>query len=170
MKSTGEVLGLDTDYATALFKGLLASGIDIPAGGSVLFTVADRDKQEAVALATGFAALGFKLYATEGTSRALAGAGLAVEVVGKLHGGSEEIPKLIQSDGVNLVVNTFTRGKHFERDGFQVRRLAAERGVPCVTSLDTAAAILHALKARAAGDQAVRVRALQDYVGGAVGR
>ncbi|HHW14619.1 MAG TPA: carbamoyl-phosphate synthase large subunit, partial [Firmicutes bacterium] len=105
MKSTGEVLGLDRDYATALFKGLLAAGIAIPDQGSVLFTVADRDKAEAVALARGFAELGFKLYATRGTAAALQAAGLAVEVVGKLHGGSQEIPDLIQRDGVNLVVN-----------------------------------------------------------------
>ncbi|MGE5552711.1 MAG: carbamoyl-phosphate synthase large subunit [Betaproteobacteria bacterium] len=169
MKSTGEVLGLDTDYANALFKGLLAAGIAIPERGSVLFTVADRDKAEATGLARGFAELGFKLYATDGTAKALHRAGLEVEVVGKIHGGSGQIPDLIRKDGVNLVVNTFTRGKDFERDGFQVRRLAAEHGVPCVTSLDTAAAILHTLRARAAGQGQVRVAALQDYVGGVVG-
>ncbi|MDI6871575.1 MAG: carbamoyl-phosphate synthase large subunit [Bacillota bacterium] len=169
MKSTGEVLGLDTDYANALFKGLLSAGIAIPDQGSVLFTVADRDKAEAVGLAEGFARLGFKLYATQGTAEALQRAGLLVEVVGKIHGGSRQIPELIRQDAVNLVINTFTRGRDFERDGFQVRRLAAEQGVPCVTSLDTAAAILHALRARAAGEGRVRVAALQDYVGGGTG-
>jgi carbamoyl-phosphate synthase large subunit len=164
MKSTGEVLGLDQDYSTALFKGLLGAGISMPDEGSILLTVSDRDKEEALALAEGFADLGCRLYATEGTARALQETGLSVEVVGKIHAGSDEILELIQQERVNLVINTFTRGRHAERDGFQVRRAAAERGVPCITSLDTAAALLHALKARQGGTNVVSVAALQDYL------
>ncbi|MGE5508699.1 MAG: carbamoyl-phosphate synthase large subunit [Chitinophagales bacterium] len=164
MKSTGEVLGLDRDYSTALFKGLLGAGIAMPEQGSILLTVSDRDKEEALALAKGFADLGCRLYATEGTARALQEAGLAVEVVGKIHAGSNEILDLIRHERVNLVINTYTRGRDAERDGFQVRRAAAERGVPCITSLDTAAALLHALKARHGGAKVVRVAALQDYL------
>ncbi|MGG4394106.1 carbamoyl-phosphate synthase large subunit [Paenibacillus thiaminolyticus] len=146
MKSTGEVMGRDKQYAKALYKGLIGSGMKIPTTGSIICTVADKDKEEAVQLMSGFAALGYKLIATGGTATALEEAGLNVKRVNKLTEGTPNILDLIRNGEAHFVVNTLTKGKTPERDGFRIRREAVENGVVCMTSLDTVRALLEMLE------------------------
>lgn len=145
MKSTGEVLGVDFTLEKALYKGLVAAGYVVPEKGVLLATIGDKDKKEAVGVCKGFAALGFEILATMGTANTLRKAGLEVKTVRKIEEGSPHLVDLIQNGEVNLVINTFTKGRQPERDGFQIRRAAAELGVPCLTSLDTARALSTAL-------------------------
>ncbi|MFD2672279.1 carbamoyl-phosphate synthase large subunit [Marinicrinis sediminis] len=142
MKSTGEVMGRDISFAKALYKGLIAAGMKVPSGGTIVATVADKDKEEAVEILRGFSTLGYKLVATGGTATALEEAGLLVTRVNKLTEGSPNILDLIRNGEVQLIVNTLTKGKTPERDGFRIRRESAENGIVCLTSLDTANALL----------------------------
>jgi carbamoyl-phosphate synthase large subunit len=145
MKSTGEVMGVDRDFKVALYKALVAAGSMFKQKGTVLATIADRDKGEAIPILKKLAGLGYELCATAGTAAAMKEAGLAVQVVKKVREGSPHIVDLIRANKINLVINTLTRGKAPERDGFQIRRAAVEYGVPCLTSLDTTRAILDVL-------------------------
>ncbi|TFE31762.1 carbamoyl-phosphate synthase large subunit [Cohnella luojiensis] len=147
MKSTGEVMGRDRYYAKALYKGLVGSGMKIPNSGAIIATVADKDKDEAIQILKGFYALGYKLMATGGTADALEAAGLKVRRVNKLSDGSPNILDLIRTGQAQFVVNTLTKGKAPERDGFRIRREAVENGVVCLTSLDTVNALLNMLQA-----------------------
>jgi carbamoyl-phosphate synthase large subunit len=147
MKSTGEVMGRDRFYAKALFKGLVGSGMKIPNSGAIIATVADKDKEEAIEILKGFYNLGYKLLATGGTADALEAAGLQVRRVNKLSDGSPNILDLIRTGQAQFVVNTLTKGKTPERDGFRIRREAVENGVVCLTSLDTVSALLNMLQA-----------------------
>jgi carbamoyl-phosphate synthase large subunit len=162
MKSTGEVMGMGADFATALAKAFLAGGYRLPIGKAVLFTVADRDKAEAAGLAAGFARAGFTVMATRGTAAALAGAGVSAAILPKLSEGPD-LADAISDGRIGLVINTLTRAKAPERDGFRIRRVAVEHGVPCLTSLDTAGAMLLVLQ-RGADIGAFPVCALQDYL------
>ena len=152
MKSTGEILGQDIDYPRALFKAMVAAGITLPPKGAVLATVADADKEEALGLLIQFAALGYKVYATDGTARYLKAGGLTVERVNKLSEGSPNLVDLIHSGRVGLLINTISKDRRIEREGALIRRASVERSVPCLTSLDTARAMLLALEAHRSGD------------------
>ncbi|NGQ93770.1 carbamoyl-phosphate synthase large subunit [Brevibacillus sp. SYP-B805] len=146
MKSTGEVMGRERTLAKALYKGLLAAGMNIPTHGSLLVTVADKDKAEALDIVKRFRQLGFKLLATAGTADYLEKAGLPVTRVHKLSEGTPNLLDAIHSGEVNIVLNTLTKGKTPQRDGFRIRREAVENGAVCLTSLDTAKALLHVLE------------------------
>ena len=146
MKSTGEVMGKDITLEKALYKGLIASGMNIHRFGTVLFTVADKDKEEALKLAERFAANGYRLMATSGTADVLESAGLKVKIVGKIGAEGPTLLDVIHHGEVQFIVNTLTKGKQPERDGFRIRREAVENGVPCLTSLDTADAILRVIE------------------------
>ncbi|EGK13221.1 carbamoyl-phosphate synthase, large subunit [Desmospora sp. 8437] len=145
MKSTGEVMGRDRDYARAVYKGLLAAGISLPRFGTVVATISDKEKEESVPLFRRFHRLGYRIIATSGTAELLEAAGLPVERVNKLRDGSPHILDRIRQGKVDLVVNTWTRGKTPERDGFRIRREAVEHGIACLTSLDTVEALLSTL-------------------------
>jgi carbamoyl-phosphate synthase large subunit len=147
MKSTGEVMGKDTTLEKALYKGLIAAGVQVPLLGAALITVADEDKPRALGLCRELAGLGFRLYATAGTERFLAQHGLAVTAVGKLQDSNRDILDLIESHAVHLVINTPPRKSRARRDGLAIRRAAVESGVPCLTSLHTAAALLRVIAA-----------------------
>ncbi|AHV98352.1 carbamoyl-phosphate synthase large subunit [Paenibacillus sabinae] len=146
MKSTGEVMGRDRLYAKALYKGLIGAGMKIPTTGSIIVTVADKDKAEAIELMKGFHRLGYKIIATGGTASALENAGLNVMNVNKLGEGEPTIIDIIRSGQANFVFNTLTKGKTPERDGFLIRREAVENGIVCMTSLDTVTALLRMLE------------------------
>lgn len=146
MKSTGEVMGSERTYAKALYKGMLAAGTQIPMTGTILATIADKDKEEALPILTGFASLGFRLAATEGTAKFLRNSGLDVRIVNKLAQGTPNLANDIQDGKIHLVINTLTKGLKPERDGFRIRRTAVEHGVPCLTSLDTAKSMLEVLQ------------------------
>lgn len=145
MKSTGEAIGYDTTLEKALYKGLIASGISIPFEGSVLLTVADKDKAEAYHIAKRFYELGFQLYATEGTAKYLLNKNLPVRAVGKIGTDEKNVLTIIQNGEVQFVVNTLTSGKKPRSDGFRIRREAVEHGIISLTNLDTAEAILHVI-------------------------
>ncbi|MNP07741.1 Carbamoyl-phosphate synthase large chain [compost metagenome] len=135
-------MGRDLQYAKALYKGLIGAGMKIPSTGSIIVTVADKDKDEAVELMTGFKRLGYKIYATGGTAEALNQAGLDVTTVHKLSEGTPNILDLIRTGEAQFVFNTLTKGKLPQRDGFRIRREAVENGIVCMTSLDTVRALL----------------------------
>lgn len=151
MKSTGEVMGMDRTYEKALYKALQGAGLSFTTYGSVFVTLADRDKAEGAALALRFAELGFRILATEGTAGYLQREGLRVEQIAKLHDGSNDIIEGIRKQKIQYVVNTTTHGRVQESDGFAIRRAAVEHGIPCFTSLDTAAALLHVLESISPG-------------------
>ncbi|EEO3766612.1 carbamoyl-phosphate synthase large subunit [Listeria monocytogenes] len=148
MKSTGEVMGKDVTLEKALYKGFVASGTTMHDYGTVLLTVADRDKEEAVELAKRFNRIGFTIMATKGTASTLEEANIPVSQVKKIGENQETLIDYIRNGQVTLVVNTLTTGKRPERDGFQIRRESVENGIPVCTSLDTAAAILRVLESR----------------------
>ena len=154
MKSTGEIMGLDVAYPLALYKAMIASGIGIPdEGGSLLVTVADADKAEATEIARHFAHLGFRIFATGGTAQYLRAQGIEAQAVKKIHEGEGNIVDLIRSGEINLLINTLSNDKRIEREGTHIRRASVEAGVPCLTSLDTARALLISLEARKQGSQ-----------------
>lgn len=165
MKSTGEVMGTDYHYARALYKALTAAGMNVPSQGTVLFTVANKDKTEAGELAKGFADLGYSLVATAGTAQYLQSLGLSVDTVQKVHEHKADIIQMIKTGKINMVINTLTHGKEPERDGFKIRRATVEHAIPCLTSMDTAKEVLHVLNFMRER-RLVYALALQDYVGG----
>lgn len=146
MKSTGEVMGKDRTMEKALYKGLVASGIQIKTHGTVLITVADKDKAEAAELAKRFASIGYQIMATSGTAQFLNHAGIKVQTVNKIGSEGPNLLDMIRQGNAQLVINTMTRGKQPRRDGFRIRRESVENGIPCLTSLDTARAILGVLE------------------------
>ena len=163
MKSTGEVMGIGRTYADALFKAIHGANMRIPDKGNILMTVADRDKEEAVRLAKGFIDLGYHIMATGGTGRYFTEHGVDCKVVNKISEGNPNCADCIREGKVDLMLNTLTYGKKPEREGFQLRRLAVEMGVPCLTSLDTAREVLHVVASRATAGDAITVDAVQDY-------
>ena len=165
MKSTGEVMGIDYHYARALYKAITAAGMNIPTKGTVLFTVADKDKEEAQQLAKAFSDLGYDLVATAGTAKTIESLGLEVGIVSKVHEHKADIIQMIKTGKINMVINTLTQGKDYERDGFKIRRATVEHAIPCLTSMDTAWEVLRVLSFMRER-RLIYVLALQDYIGG----
>lgn len=165
MKSTGEAMGIDYHYARALYKAIIGSGIHVPMKGCILFTVADKDKDEMKQLVKAFSELGFAIAATEGTAKAIWRMGIDAEVVGKVHERSADIIEWIKSGRINMVINTLTQGKSSAKDGFKIRRATVEHGIACLTSLDTAWEVLRVLSFMR-DRRLVYSLAIQDYVGG----
>ena len=143
MKSTGEVLGIDTTFPQALLKAFLGSGMKIPRrSDNVVITVKDEDKGEIVPIAKKFEELGVNIYATAGTAEVLKQAGVFVRPVSRIGEPGVNILDMITGGMVDLVINTPTKGKGHQTDGFRIRRAAVERSIPCITALDTAWAML----------------------------
>ncbi len=161
MKSTGEVMGIDYDFEAALAKALLAAGLMLAPKGAILFSIADRDKSEALPLIRKFATAGYKIYATEGTAAMLEAAGLPVKMISKkLTEGHPNIIDIINDGTVSGVVNTISGGRIPLRDGFEIRRAATEKHVPCFTSLDTARVAIEAITN---GSQVYSIEPLTNY-------
>jgi len=161
MKSTGEVMGIDYTFEGALGKAVQAAGLALPPKGGVLFSIADRDKPEALPIIRELARNGNRLYATEGTAAMIEVAGLPVRMTSKkLSEGHPNIIDMINDGTITGVVNTTTGGQAPFRDGFYIRRAAVEKRIPCFTSLDT----IRAAAAIMANDrQAYTVQPLPDY-------
>ena len=162
MKSTGEVMGIDHTFEGAMIKALMAAGLILPPGGNLLLSIADKNKKEALPIIRGFHSLGYRLYATEGTAAYIEKNGMRVTAIEKkLSQGSPNIIDLISSGTVDGIVNTITGGRIALQDGFHIRRAAAERRIPCFTSLDTARA---ALKALSQGQRVYSIKPLSEYL------
>ncbi|MFX3622617.1 MAG: carbamoyl-phosphate synthase large subunit [Ectobacillus sp.] len=146
MKSTGEVMGKDVTLEKALYKGLVASGINIPTHGSIIITVADKDKEEAIEIARRFYEIGYNILATAGTAKTLMQNNIPVQFVNKIDSEDYNLLDIIRQGKAQFVINTLTKGKQPARDGFRIRRESVENGVACLTSLDTTKAILQVLE------------------------
>jgi len=155
MKSTGEAIGIDRTLPEALRKAFAASGVTVPRGGRVLLTIANADKPEMFSIVSRLVQLGCELVATDGTANALRQAGFSPRVVAKIGEEGPTVLDVITSGQVDLVINTMSNlyedpgedGAPVIKDGFQIRRAAVERRIPCLTSLDTAAALLESATA-----------------------
>ncbi|HWO72962.1 MAG TPA: carbamoyl-phosphate synthase large subunit, partial [Dehalococcoidia bacterium] len=146
MKSTGEVMGIDRTFEAALAKAVLAADLALPPNGAALLSLADRTKPDAIPVIRRLHAAGYKLYATEGTAAMITALGLPVEQVTKrLDQGHPNVLDVIYGGLVHCVVNTPEGGRTTLQDGFQIRRAATERRIPCFTSTDTARAATEAL-------------------------
>ena len=146
MKSTGEVLGVARRFSDALLKAFIASGTNVSKYGNILITVRDKDKVEMLPIAQKFYLKGFGIYATSGTAKFLEDSGIHVTKLEKLWEGKDSIIDLIENGKINFVINTPTKGKQSNRDGFRIRRMAAECKIPCFTSLDTVNALYEAIE------------------------
>ena len=160
MRSTGEAMGIDPSFGAAFAKALAAAGQRLPESGRVYVSVADRDKRAVVLIARGFADLGFEVLASEGTAGVLRNNGLPAAVVPKIGEGGKDVLGLIESGGVDLIINT-PWGRGSRTDGYLIRRKALMHRVPCITTLAGAAAALQGVEARIRGETR-RVHSLQD--------
>jgi carbamoyl-phosphate synthase large subunit len=161
MKSTGEVMGIDHTFEAALGKALLAAGMMLPQKGKLLLSIADRDKGEALPIIRRLYKAGYSFFATEGTAAMIEAAGMAVKVITKkLSEGHPNVLDVIRDSTVDGVVNTVTGGRVSLRDGFEIRRAAAEKRIPCFTSLDTVGALADVL---ADGSRTFNVKPLPEY-------
>jgi carbamoyl-phosphate synthase large subunit len=154
MKSTGEVMGVASDYPTAFGKAQAAAGAGLPASGTVFISVTDGDKSAATQIAAGFHDMGFSVVATGGTATAIRRMGVPVERILKLSEGSPNVVERIDAGEVDLVINTPT-GSGARADGYQIRRAAVGRGVPCITTMSGASAAQRAIRAGRAGESSV---------------
>ena len=149
MKSTGEVLGIAGTLEEALYKGLIAAGYKMKKDGGVFITVRDSDKNEIAETAKKYADLGFTLYATKGTAKVLAEAGIQAVPVNKIHEDDHNNTiELIESGKIQYVISTSSKGRIPTRDSVKIRRKAVERSIPCLTSIDTANAMANSLRSR----------------------
>lgn len=146
MKSTGECLGIAKTFDEALYKAFLGAGIDLPRHRQIIITVKDADKGEAIDIGRRFEKLGYTIYATRSTANALKESGVAARKVNKIHQESPTVMDLLLGHKIDLVIDTPTQGRDKSRDGFLIRRTAIETGVNCLTSLDTASALLTSLE------------------------
>jgi carbamoyl-phosphate synthase large subunit len=148
MKSTGECLGIAKTFNEALYKAFLGAGIDLPRHRRMIITVKDADKGEAIEIGRRFEALGYTIYATRSTAKALNDAGVKAKKVNKIQQESPTVMDLILGHKIDLVIDTPTQGRDKSRDGFLIRRVSIETGVNCITALDTAKALATSLESR----------------------
>ena len=146
MKSTGEVLGIAKTFEEALYKSFIGAGINLPRTKKMICTVNDADKDELVPIAARFQKLGYTIYATRSTADKLIENGIPAIKIKKISAGSPNALDLILAGEVDLVIDTPTQGRDKSRDGFLIRRNAIETGCTCLTSLDTAAALVTSLE------------------------
>lgn len=145
MKSTGEIMGIDSTFEGALYKSLVASGISLPTGGVVVISVNDADKPAAVEIAKSLSSRGYELACTGGTHRALQDSGVASQRVAKISEGSPHLLDLVMSRRVSLLINTPGTDAETEAEASRIRRGCIETGVACITNIDTAEALVKAL-------------------------
>ena len=147
MKSTGEAMGIDREFAPAFYKALLASGLSLGTRSSVMVSVADRDKAESLGMVEQLIRMGCRVYATEGTAQMIEQNGMPVQMVTKRIGkGRPDMLDVILDGTVNGIINTPGPAEKEVLDGFQIRRAAVEKGIPCITSIDTAKAVVEAMR------------------------
>ena len=161
MKSTGEVMGIDFEFGSAVSKALISSGLNLSRGSGVLLSVADKDKPDLKHLLEDLSKTDCKLFATEGTAKAIAEFGLRVnQIPKKIDEGHPNVLDIIENGSVGAVINTITGDRETLQDGFLIRRAAVEKRIPCFTSLDTARAALAILSQ---DSDAYNVSSITDY-------
>ena len=164
MKSTGEVMGVDHDFPNALSKALLAANLNLERGMGVLLSIADQNKAESVPLVRELLRAGCRVYATEGTAAMIEALGLPVTLIAKKLGeGHPNVVDVIEDASVGAVVNTIGESSSVMRDGFEIRRAAVERRIPCFTSLDTARA---AVESMLMSQDSYSIRRTDEYLAG----
>ena len=146
MKSTGECLGIAKTFNEALYKAFLGAGIRLPKYHNMIMTVRDEDKEEAVKIGKRFEALGYNIFATKGTAKALMDADVQVRMTRKIEQESPNILDLILGHKIDLVIDIPSQGVEKSRDGFVIRRNAIETGVNVLTAIDTAGALVSSLE------------------------
>ncbi len=161
MRSTGEVMGIDTSFGLAYAKAELAAGQHLPDSGTVFISVNDRDKPAVIPIAQGFADLGFSILATGGTNKTLKDAGIPVELTLKIHEGRPHVGDALKNQDIQLVINS-PIGVAAQEDDRIIRRSALEYKIPIVTTIAGAKATLAAIQALK--DSKITVKALQDYL------
>jgi carbamoyl-phosphate synthase large subunit len=159
MRSTGEVMGVAADFPTAFAKAQAAAGVSLPGSGTVFLTVTDSDKAAAVGIASLLHDMGFRIVATGGTAQAISRMGIPVERLNKIQEGSPHVVDLVERGDVDLVINTPT-GTKARSDGYEIRRAAVARGVPCITTISGGMAAARAIAAARHG--APEVLSLQE--------
>ncbi|MCF2971738.1 carbamoyl-phosphate synthase large subunit [Synechococcus sp. Nb3U1] len=160
MRSTGEVMGIDTEFGRAFAKAQIAAGQDLPLQGTVFISLSDRDKQAVIPVAQEFAAMGFRLVATEGTQTFLTQQGIPVEKILKLHEGRPHVIDAIKNRQIQLIINT-PSGIEAQQDGHKIRRTALAYKIPLVTTLAGARATAAAIRALQSGS--LGVKSLQEF-------
>jgi len=170
MKSTGEVMGIDTTFEGAVTKALLGSGLNVPAGGSVLLSIADPDKADALGLVRTLDEAGHAIYATSGTAEMIRAMGIDVHEVEKRLESSDgrTVVDIIEDGTVSAVVNTVTGDRSTMQDGFHIRRSASMQRIPCFTSIDTARCAVEAegSVAGVTAGQTYNIKTLAEYLDG----
>jgi len=170
MKSTGEVMGIDTTFEGAITKALLGSGLNMPEGKAVLLSIADPDKADALGLVRTLDEAGHTIYATGGTAEMIRAMGVdVIEVEKRLEGGSgRTVVDIIEDGTVSAVVNTVTGDRSTMQDGFHIRRSAVMQRIPCFTSIDTARCAVESegTVAGVTGGQPYNIKTLAEYLDG----
>ncbi len=157
MKSTGEVIGLDSNLGKAYYKALIAGGSSLPLNGSVYITVRDEDQPHVVEIASRFAALGLRIFATKGTASTLREAGIPVETVYRISEAMQpDAISLMRGGAIHLIINTPTETSGARRDGFMMRRLAVDLNIPFITTLEAARAAVEAIERAKSGNLSVK--------------
>jgi carbamoyl-phosphate synthase large subunit len=172
MKSTGEAMGIAHDWPTAQYKAFLSTMQELPPDGAALCSIADADKEEALPILKAIHGLGLRLFATAGTAAFLREFAIPATTVQKLRDGHPNVVDVIHSGQVHLVINTVSASAPVAdkgagvplRDGYEIRRASVERRIPCLTSLDTAQALVQALRA-SRREHRSSVATLGEYVG-----
>ena len=146
MKSTGECLGIAQTFDEALYKAFLGAGVRLPKHRNMIITVRDEDKEDIIDIARGFDRIGYRIYSTHGTWKALRAAGIEARQVNKIEMESPNLMDLILGHRIDLVIDTPPQGIEHQHDGFVIRRAAIETGVNVITALDTARALITSLE------------------------
>jgi len=162
MKSTGEVMGLDLNFARAFAKAQIGAGINLPLKGTCFISVKDRDKVAIILMAWQLVNLGFHLIATSGTAQALEKAGVPVKYVNKVYEGSPHVVDAMINGEVQLMINTTAEGAQMVSDSYSLRRTALMQGIPHYTTMPGARAAIQAIAALQTGS--LEVTPLQDYL------
>ncbi|NLT22762.1 MAG: carbamoyl-phosphate synthase large subunit [Syntrophorhabdus sp.] len=160
MKSTGEVMGIDSTFGSAFWKSQLAAGQDLPSRGNVFLSVKNRDKRNVIFIAKKLSDLGFTIYATKGTGKALASNGIDVTFVNKVSEGRPHVVDMIKNGGIQFIINT-PSGRNPKMDEVAIRSGAVQYKIPYTTTLSGAQAVVNAIEVMKKGT--LKVRALQDY-------
>ena len=146
MKSTGECLGIAKTFDEALYKAFLGAGINLPKHKNMIITVKDSDKLDVIDIARRFEAIGYRIFSTRGTARALQEHGVHARMINKIEGESPNLMDLILGHEIDLVIDTPSQGVEHAKDGFLIRRNAIETGVNVLSPLDTAQALITSLE------------------------